>query len=303
MKEKFENIAFTKSSLDRIETINAILAEYEAEGYDLSLRQLYYQLVARDIIENTQQSYKRIVDLVGNARLAGRVDWNMIVDRGRTRITNNHWTNPAEIVRAAASQFQVDKWEGQKWHVEVMVEKQALEGVLIPVCRRLDVAFSANKGYTSLSMLYEAGKRIAQITSTGKKVLIIYLGDHDPSGIDMTRDIQERLEMFAGQRLKVNRAALNMDQIAVLNPPENPAKTSDSRYNAYIKKFGESSWELDAIEPRQLATLVEEAVLAVRNEALWHGAVARENEMKQELMAFVRAWEESHEEDEEGDET
>ncbi len=302
MKEKFEDINFTRGSLDRIDTINAILAEYEAEGYDLSLRQLYYQLVARDIIENTQQSYKRIVDLVGNARLAGLVDWNMIVDRGRTRITNNHWTSPAEIVRAAASQYQIDKWEGQTWHVEVMVEKQALEGVLIPVCRRLDVAFTANKGYTSLSMLYEAGKRIARLTQTGKKVLIIYLGDHDPSGIDMTRDIQERLEMFAGQRIKVNRAALNMDQVAILKPPENPAKTTDSRYNAYIEKFGASSWELDAIEPRQLATLVEEAVLAVRNEALWQGAVVREHAMKEELLAFVQAWEADHEEDEEGDE-
>lgn len=299
MKEKFEDINFTRSSLARIETINTILAEYEAEGYDLSLRQLYYQLVARDLIENTQQSYKRIVDLVGNARLAGLVDWNMIVDRGRTRITNNHWTNPAEIVRAAANQFQIDKWEGQEWHVEVMVEKQALEGVLIPVCRRLDVAFSANKGYTSLSMLYELGKLIRRVIQAKKRVLVVYLGDHDPSGIDMTRDIWTRLEMFSRQRIKVDRAALNMDQIAILNPPENPAKTTDSRYNAYIEKFGESSWELDAIEPRQLAALVENAVLAVLDRQKWNQAVARENEMKQELMAFVEAWEADHE-DEEG---
>jgi len=218
MKEQFENLTFTKSSRTRIDDINDILAEYAREGYDLSLRQLYYQLVARAVIENSQQSYKRIVDLMSKARLAGLVDWNMIVDRGRTRITNSHWENPAEIVQAAASQFQVDKWKGQTWHVEVMVEKQALEGVLIPVCQRLDVAFSANKGYTSLSMLYEAGKRIESLIDAGKKVLIIYLGDHDPSGIDMTRDIRERLEMFAGHPIKVYRAALNMDQITVLNP-------------------------------------------------------------------------------------
>ena len=290
MKEQFEKNALSKTSLDRIADINAILDEYEAEGYDLSLRQLYYQLVARDMIENSPKSYKRIVDLMGKARLAGLVDWDMIVDRGRNRIVNSHWENPAEIVQAAAQQFQLDKWADQGWHVEVMVEKQALEGVLIPICERLDVPFSANKGYTSLSMLYEAGKRIARLIRTGKKVFIIYLGDHDPSGIDMTRDIRERLEMFARHQIKVHRAALNMDQVEVLHPPENPAKTTDSRYFAYIEQFGESSWELDAIEPRALANLVEEAVLSVRDDERWGEAVARETEMKDELYTFVQEW-------------
>lgn len=129
MKEKFEDTALSKTSLARIADINAILAEYAREGYDLTLRQLYYQLVARAVIENSQQSYKRIVDLMGKARLAGLVDWHMIVDRGRTRHVNAHGQNPAEIVQAAAAQFQLDKWAGQTWHVKVMVEKQVLEDV------------------------------------------------------------------------------------------------------------------------------------------------------------------------------
>jgi hypothetical protein len=136
-----------------------------------------------------------------------------------------------------------------------MVEKQALEGVLIPVCREWDVPFTANKGYSSSSAMHEAGKRIYNRFREEKKVTIIYLGDHDPSGIDMTRDVEERLRLFAECSpddeftVNVQRVALNMDQVRAMHPPENPAKLTDSRANEYIRKFGHSSWELDASNP------------------------------------------------------
>ena len=123
-------------------------------------------------------------------RLAGLLDWNMIEDRGRETVLPAAWTSPAEIVRAAAKQFRVDRWKHQPCHVEVMVEKDALSGILEPVCNELHVRFTANKGYSSSSALYEAGKRIAYARfHENRQVHIFYLGDHDPSGIDMTRDI------------------------------------------------------------------------------------------------------------------
>ncbi len=294
MKETFENINLSSSSLLRLEQIGAILDEYQADGYDLSLRQLYYQLVARGIIENSQRSYKRLGELVKKGRRAGLIDWDVIVDRGRQRIENPHWRSPGEIVSAAASQFRIDKWANQPWHVEVMVEKQALEGVLIPVCSELDVPFTANKGYSSDSMMYRIGKRIRRYLYDGKSVLVVYLGDHDPSGIDMTRDIAERLAMFASvleDDIEMARVALNMDQVETLRPPENPAKITDSRYKAYVMQFGTSSWELDAVEPRQLAALVTQAVVSVRDEDAWNEAIRRETEMRQELQAFAARWE------------
>ena len=303
MKETFEEIRFSRASQERLEQIAAILAEYQADGYDLSLRQLYYQLVARDMIENSQKSYKRLGELVKKGRRAGLIDWEVIVDRGRQRIVNPHWNNPAEIVDAAASQFRIDKWADQPWHVEVMVEKQALEGVLVPVCRDLDVPFTANKGYSSDSMMYRIGKQLeAKFYEENKLILVVYLGDHDPSGIDMTRDIEERLSMFSGipdwgdKPIIVERAALNMDQIEVLKPPENPAKITDSRYKAYVSQYGYSSWELDAVEPRQLAALVEQAVTSVRDETLWNAAVEREEKMRAELRGFVADWHRRNEE-------
>jgi len=290
VKEFFLHTKFRGASLDLINTLNDILDEYAQQGYDLSLRQLYYQGVARGYIENSQKSYSRIGDLVSDGRLAGLIDWDMIVDRGRVSVANTHWNSPADIVDAAAGQYKIDKWEDQPNHIEVMVEKQALEGVLIPVCRKLDVTFRANKGYTSQSMMYRLGKDLARIQESGKDIHVLYFGDHDPSGLDMDRDVQERIALFSGMPVAFERLALKYAQVQVLKPPENPAKITDSRAKQYIKLYGASSWELDAVEPKELARLVEAAVVALRDDALWQVALAKENEMKEELKGFAEEY-------------
>lgn len=299
-KQKFVDHRFNNASLQLIETANGILNEYRTLGYRLSLRQLYYQLVARDYIENSIRSYKRIGDLVSNARLAGLLDWEMIEDRNRETIIPTAWDSPAQIVRAAAEQFRVDRWMGQECHVEVMVEKDALSGILEPVCRELHVRFTANKGYSSSSAMYEAGRRIYRAYAhDDKKIHIFYLGDHDPSGIDMTRDISERLDMFAEiVPIEVHRLALNYDQVEQWQPPENPAKETDSRYQAYSEEYGESSWELDAVEPRTLADLVREGIEDLIDQDQWNDVKQEEKRMRDELERFADDYE-NREDDEE----
>jgi len=287
MREIFIEKNFRQQSIDKIHIVNSILREYQADNYDLSLRQLYYQMVARGYIENSQKSYNRLGELVNDGRLAGFIDWDMIKDRGRETISLPHWKTPGDIIKDAAKQFALDKWIDQPNYIEVMVEKQALEGVLIPVCNSLDIKFTANKGYSSASALYETGQRLYKQLIAGKNVYILYLGDHDPSGIDMTRDIYERLSMFSHNHIEVKRLALNMDQIRVLQPPENPAKETDSRYSSYIEKYGLASWELDAIEPRALARIVIDAVEALLDPKLWDLALNRENEIKKELAELA----------------
>ena len=292
MKEKFIEHNFSKDNLVMVEKINQIMAEYQKQGYRLSLRQLYYQLVARDIIENTQRSYKNVGNLVSLGRQAGCIDWAMIEDRNRDTVAPRHWDSPRQIVMAAAGQFRIDKWEGQPYHIEVMVEKDALSGVLEPVCHRLDIGITANKGYCSSSTMYEIGERLFRRAEEGKKICVLYLGDHDPSGIDMTRDIDDRLHLYSRvDRIEVVRLALNWDQVEDWQPPENPAKQTDSRFEAYAAEFGESSWELDAVEPRQLAALVEEAVEARLRGDLWDERVEAESKMRDGLMEFAMGYE------------
>jgi hypothetical protein len=301
MKEAFIEHRFSPASMATIDTINQILEEYRAQGFRLSLRQLYYQLVSRAIIPNTQRSYKNTGSLVSNGRQAGLIDWEMIEDRNRETITPPHWENPAEIIRASARQFGIDKWKDQRWHVEIMVEKDALSGVLGPVCRQLDVGITANKGYSSSSTMYEIGQRLwDKREEEAKDICVFYLGDHDPSGIDMTRDVEDRLKLYSRiDDIEVVRLALNMDQIRRWTPPENPAKETDARYSSYVKQFGESSWELDAVEPAQLAKLVTTAVLARRDASLWAEAVRTEGAMQAELLRFADQYDEETENDDE----
>lgn len=300
MKETFVDKAFGADALEMIATINGILAEYSEQGYDLSLRQLYYQLVSRNIVPNTERSYKNVGNLVSDARLAGRIDWDMIKDRGREMVANPHWDNPAKFMENVAPQYRFDLWADQPAYVEVMVEKQALEGVLEPVCRELDVPFTANKGYSSSSAMYEASKRFLARAEEGKQLYVVYLGDHDPSGIDMSRDVGDRLELFLSTSLGlhhneetdliVKRVALNMDQVRTLNPPENPAKITDSRAAGYISRFGHSSWELDAIEPRQLASLVRSAVRSVMDVPLFTKNQKEQEKGRKELLKFAKTF-------------
>lgn len=299
MKQAFIEKKFRADSLAMIEKINGILEKYRRQGFRLSLRQLYYQLVAGAIIENTTRSYQNIGSLVSDARQAGLIDWDMIEDRGRETVSQPHWASPADIVTAAARQFRIDKWADQDWHIEIMVEKDALSGVLLPVCRELDIAITANKGYSSSSTMYEIGRRLNRLFyEEDKKLCVIYLGDHDPSGIDMTRDVIDRLGMYSelvnmrgDSGIDVVRVALNWNQIELWQPPENPAKTTDSRYQAYADEYGESSWELDAVEPAQLARLIRETVASRRDQELWDQAVERENKMRADLQAFADTYE------------
>lgn len=286
MREQFTEHEFGAASLGLIAICNHILEEYTAQGYDLSLRQLYYQLVATGRIPNTEESYKRIGRLVSDARLAGYLDWDHIVDRGRETVEPGYWDgdNPINVLDAARRAIRIDKWSFQGTHVEVMAEKDAVSGILEPVCEKLEVPFTANRGYASQSLLYRRSQIIDEKLDEGKNVVILYLGDHDPSGLDMDRDIEERVLLFTRfmenaydhEQIDVQRVALTKEQIRLYNPPPNPAKLTDSRAAAYVKRHGPKSWELDALEPRVLAKLVEEAVLEHRDEAKWQEALSLE---------------------------
>lgn len=254
---KYREQRFSTKTHVLIKHANAIIDEYRKQGYDLTLRQLYYQFVSRDLLKNTHKEYKRLGSVINDARLAGLIDWYAITDRTRGLHRLSHWDGPAYIIEASASSFRVDLWEGQATRVEVWIEKEALAGVFARVCDRWDVPFFSCRGYTSQSEMWIAAQRLIDIEQKGTETVILHFGDHDPSGMDMTRDIIDRLKLF-GSSVKVERLALNMDQIEQYAPPPNPTKMTDVRADAYVAEFGEESWELDALEPAVLAQLVDD---------------------------------------------
>lgn len=247
---------FRAETMGRIRQANQIIGEYQAQGFKLTLRQLYYQFVSRDLLPNTQRAYKQLGDTINDARLAGLVDWEAIEDRTRNMRANAHWSSPSDIVQACAQQFKLDLWDDQDNYCEVWIEKDALVGVIERVCRDLDVPYFACRGYTSQSEMWSAAQRFIAQENYGKNTVIFHLGDHDPSGIDMTRDIQDRMDTF-GSLVDVQRIALTMNQIEELGPPPNPAKATDARFETYRREFGDESWELDALEPRFIENLIQ----------------------------------------------
>jgi len=284
-KIQYKEIAFKQKSLDLIELVNSVIDEYRAQGYELTLRQAYYQLVARGYIENNERSYKNIGSLINDGRLAGLIDWNSITDRTRNLRNRAHWDQPQDVIYSAKYSYLLDKWEGQPNYVEVWVEKDALIDIVGQACRPLDTPHFSCRGYTSQSEMWSAAQRFIRQKNREARY-IIHLGDHDPSGIDMTRDIQERLEMF-GADVYVKRVALTMNQVTTYNPPPNPAKITDSRCGKYIDQYGEESWELDALEPQMLTKLITNEVTALRDDAIYQAICDREEAEKRELQTVA----------------
>lgn len=278
MREFFVETKFHKKSLRMIAKAIEIIAEYEAEEMKLTLRQLYYQFVARGIIPNRQNEYNKLGKLISDARLAGLIDWQSIEDRTRNRRVNSHWDDPDDAISSIAEQYGIDKWADQAHRVEVWIEKEALVGVIHDICKELDVPYFPCRGYVSQSEQWRAGKRFEYYVGEGQKPVVLHLGDHDPSGIDMTRDNEDRLGMFAWNHVEVDRIALNMDQVEQYDPPPNPAKITDSRFKTYVRDYGTDSWELDALDPTVLRDLISEKVASYRSDKKWKKAVKKEKE-------------------------
>ena len=282
MKIKYEDRKFNQQSLKLIEHVNSIVEEYSSQHYDLTLRQAYYQLVSRGFIENSEKSYKRIGELINNARLAGLIDWDAITDRTRYLRGGGYCLTPAEIINANARNFNINKWTNQPNYVEIWVEKDALINVVGRACYDTDTPYFSCKGYCSQSEMWQAAQRFRSKANFEGRY-IIYLGDHDPSGIDMTRDISDRMKLF-GARVEIQRIALTMEQIQLFNPPPNPAKIKDTRANSYIKQFGETSWELDALEPRFIESLIDSAIRPLIDEKILVETLSLEKEQQSELL-------------------
>lgn len=293
MKKQFITKAFAPSSLTIINAANRIIAEYQRQGFTLTLRQLYYQFVSRDLIPNKQSEYKRLGKIISDGRLAGLIDWDALEDRTRNLETHAFWSSPESIIQSAAQSYAENLWASQEFYVEAWIEKDALTGVIEPVCTEFRVPYFSCRGYASQSELFTAGERLKRQRVRGKRALILHLGDHDPSGIDMTRDIEARVGMFAdGWEVEVRRLALNFDQIEQYGPPPNPAKDTDSRFEDYREQHGDESWELDALEPTVIADLIRHEIEADLDHEAWTEALEQENQNRSALDGIAARFDE-----------
>ena len=221
-KEFFKANNFRKKSLALIFECEHVIQQYQGEGLLLTLRQLYYQLVSRNVIANNEKSYQNLGRLVSNARLAGLLDWSAIEDRIRVPWIRPEWSSPEEAVEGLLRQYRLPRWEGQEDEVELWVEKDALAGVLRPIASSRHIRLLVNRGYSSQTAMYDSYLRAYRVQRSEdgplKIFTVVYLGDHDPSGEDMVRDIYERLNLLFGVEVDVVKLAITPEQVAQYNP-------------------------------------------------------------------------------------
>lgn len=290
---RYKEIKFAPASWARIKIANEIIKDFRAQGYTLTLRQLYYQFVAKDLIPNSERSYNSLGGLMTNARMAGEVSWYALEDRSRT---HNSWSFEEEETEALAGVeygLRWDYWARQDYYVEAWIEKEALGDVLAKACNPYRVPYMSCKGYMSSSACWQGGQRFKAMEEAGKKCILLHLGDHDPSGMDMTRDNGERVDMFAHYAgVEIRRLALNMDQIDEHRPPPNPAKVTDSRARDYIERYGSSSWELDALNPATITGLIHDELKTLIKPDEWEACRADEENARKQLIKLRENWSE-----------
>ena len=285
MKQKFRDIHLSKVNLIRLDEINQIIVTYQQQGYRLTLRQLYYQLVSRDIIPNNVKEYAKLSNLLKEGRMAGIVDWDAIEDRLRKPDKPAAWDSIEDIIDACTRQFRYDRMKNQDNYIEVWVEKDALSGVLKRVTEKYGIPIVVNRGYSSVTAMFDAHERFERAYTLNKQhVQVIYVGDFDPSGQDMIRDIRDRIAEFGGSYdYEIIPIALTWNQIETYTPPPNPAKLTDPRANEYIAKYGSTSWEVDAIRPEVLHQIVEDAIKENIDQFNYDQVLADETDAKSKL--------------------
>jgi hypothetical protein len=281
------------AKLEAIDRVNEICRDFRRQGFSITLRQLHYQFVSKGWHPNTDRAYHVLGDLVSNGRRAGLIDWYDVEDRTRYLRSLTHWDAPEDIIKAATSQYRVDLWDGQQTRVEVWVEKDALVDVVGRAGSNWDVPYISCRGYMSDSEMWSAAQRFdALLEGDADHLVLLHLGDHDPSGLDMTRDIRDRLYLFMRRstNLEVRRIALNMDQIRQYDPPPNPAKITDGRAPAYIAEHGESSWELDALQPQVIVDLIEGEIAGEVDMVQYEARRDEADRQREQLRHVAQRW-------------
>lgn len=291
--ETFIPKKFTGAHKQVIKQANAIIKELRDAGYTLTLRQIHYQFVARDLYENTQQNYKRLGNILDAARKAGLVDWDAIEDRTRTLRRVPLWESPEKALERIRNQFKLDPWDEQPKlrRIEVWVEKDAAVGIVEPTCNALRLPYFSCRGYSSSSGLYEAGKRLAAYHAAGYETIVLYLGDHDPSGVQMTDVSRDRVCMYSRCDVDFRRIALTIPQVEEFSPPPNFVKETDSRTKWYVEQFEtEDCWELDALAPQTVDKIIRAHVEPLIDRPAWDKTLAQEEEHRTVLSEIISDW-------------
>jgi hypothetical protein len=244
-----------RRSRETIEAVRDAMVAALVEDQPMTVRQVFYRLVSAGEIGKTEAEYKAtVVRLLAELRLAGEIPFGWIADNTRWMRKPVSFSGLEQALALTRQTYRRGIWNDQDAYVEVWLEKDALAGVVYEVTGEWDVPLMVTRGYPSLSYLHGAAEAIA---SARKPAFVYYFGDHDPSGVDISRNVEARLRQFAPRaEIRFERLAVTEAQIRALGLPTRPTKKTDSRAG----HFSGESVEVDAIPPRELREMVRKAI-------------------------------------------
>lgn len=238
-------------TLKLIETARAILAEY----HPMTVRQVYYQLVSRQVIENNRSQYQAVSNALVDARKEGAIPWEWIEDRLRRPRQVSMWADLAAFAKTAINAYRRDVWAEQPGYIECWLEKDALSGIFENVLLPYGVTLNVGRGYDGWASIHNAADRYED----GAGVTVLYFGDFDPSGEDMARSLAERLSILNCYP-EIIKCALNFEDVERYNLPPDYTKATDTRRAAFVDKYGDMAVELDALPTDVLQTRLKNEV-------------------------------------------
>ncbi len=225
--------------------------DFLEENHPATVRQVYYQLVAKQVIPNNRNQYQAVINLLRDTRLDGTIPWEWIEDRTRRSRPVQMFDDLYDFLAAVRRSYRRDVWVDQPTYVEVWLEKDALSGIFEDVLRPYGVTLNVGRGYDGWDSIHNAAERYREACAFGQNVTILYFGDFDPSGNDMVRSLRERLETLGVPQdlVEIKKCALTFEDIAHYQLPPDFAKKTDSRSKKFIAENGDVSVELDALTP------------------------------------------------------
>lgn len=262
------------------------------EIHPCSIRAVCYRLFTEKLIPDMS---KKTTDKVGtqlvDARESGQLPWEWIVDETREAETVASWDSPETIIGAAVRQYRKDYWAMQPRRVEVWSEKGTIRGTVAPILQKYGVTFRVLHGYGSATSIHSIAE---ETVASDKPMTVFYIGDHDPSGRQMSDiDIPGRLARYGGRATIIRLALDDRDIQADSTLPWFPVadKASDSRYKWFVKQHGQRCWEVDALPPPDLRDRLDAAIESTLDVDAWNHAVfieQQETDSMKNIMGYFK---------------
>jgi len=265
-----------------VERVREILGEYE---FPMTLRGIFYRLVSEQLLVNTRSEYSQLSDKLARAREQGQIPWDSIVDLTREPIVPSTWADLGEFAETVRGAFRLEVWERQPAYVEIWLEKRALSELFRRVCAPYAVRLMVGVGYSSATFVHDGADHLRRIAAE-KPVRIYDFGDFDPGGLDIARDVRERLSRY-GAEAEYQRVALTWAQVEEHKLPPVMTKPTDSRAPAFIAEHGDVAVELDALPPNALEELVQAAILESLDMSQFEATRAEERRLQSRLEEWA----------------